>query len=104
MEKRKVGNVTVNDGKGLYDNDGLLETVILDCNNAVKNLATGNYIAFCNIMVGIVQKVTNVRNGMKTEIDEKNRQIEELKQINNDLMSQITGLPVGENTEKDGAE
>ena len=36
MEKRNLGDgVTVNDGKGLLDNDGLMETIIADANDAV---------------------------------------------------------------------
>ena len=94
MEKREINGVTINDGNGLYDNDGLLESMIIDCNNAVKNLASGNYVMFCNVIVQMIQKITNVRKGIKTEMEAKERQIEELKAMNNSLVEQITGLPV----------
>ena len=101
MEKRKISGVEINNGKGLYDNDGILETMILDCNNAVKQLTVGNYISFCNIMVQMVQKITNVRHGIKTDMEAKDKTIEELKQMNNRLVEELTGLPV--ENEKDGA-
>ena len=102
MTERTVNKIPVNDGKGIYDNDGILETVILDCNNAVKSLAAGNYISFCNVMVQIVQKVSNVRKAIKAEDEYKERRIEELKAINNRLQEQLTGLPVDDGKTKDG--
>ena len=104
MTERKINGVPINDGKGLYDNDGILETVIMDCNNAIKSLTEGNYISFCNIMVQIVRKISNVRDGIKAEDERKQRQIEELKAINNRLQEQVTGLPVDDHEEKDGAQ
>ena len=83
--------------------DELIDSLILDCNNAVRHLTGGNYIAFCNVMTQLVQKIANVRKGIKADMDSKNRQIEELKEINNRLVEQVTGLPVI-NDKKDGAE
>ena len=74
----------VNDGGGLYDSAGFIDTIILDCNNSVKQLAGGNYIGFCNGMAEIVKKltvlkdgVTNEKNAMLKQVDEMGKQLEE---------------------------
>lgn len=90
--------MTVNDGKGFWNNEGLCDTLIADCNNAVKQIASGQYISFCSIIVQMVQKLTNLKKAIKDEIASKNEIIEELKRINNSLMEEKTGLPVA----KDG--
>ena len=102
MKSYDINGLPVNDGKGVFDNDGLLETLIMDCNNLVKTMANGNYVLFCSLIVQMVQKISNVRDGIGKDMASKDKQIEELKRINNRLMEQISGLPVIE--EKDGAE
>lgn len=74
----------VNDGGGLYDSAGFIDTIILDCNNSVKQLVGGNYIGFCNAMVEIVKKltvlkdgVTNEKNAMLKQVDEMGKKLEE---------------------------
>lgn len=79
MKSKNVGNITVNDGCGLYDNEGLIDTLIIDCNNLVKVLAGGNYVQFCSIVVQMVQKLSNLKSGIKNDLDSKNNVIEELK-------------------------
>ena len=73
----------VNDGGGIYDSAGFIDTIILDCNNSVKQLAGGNHIGFCNAMVEIVKKltvlkegVTNEKNVMLKQVDEMGKQLE----------------------------
>lgn len=104
MEKRTVNGTPINDGHGLYDNDGILETIINDCNNAIRNIFSGNYVGFCQLMVSIVQKTANVRKGTKTETESLTQRIEELKAMNNRLYEQVTGLPVANDNDKDGAD
>ncbi len=80
----KTDNTGINDGGGLYDSAGFIDTIILDCNNSVKQLAGGNYIGFCSAMVEIVKKltvlkngVTNEKNAMLKQVDEMGKQLEE---------------------------
>ena len=80
----KTDNTEINDGGGLYDSAGFIDTIILDCNNSVKQLAGGNYIGFCNAMVEIVKKLTVLKDGVKNEknamlkqVDEMGKQLEE---------------------------
>lgn len=93
MEPTQIGDITVNDGNGLLDSDGLMETIIVDCNDAVKSLFSGNNIAFCNKMVQIVQKVSLLRKNWKQEKEAKEKQIADLMIRNHELLEGITGIP-----------
>ena len=70
--------MTVNDGKGLWDNAGLIDTLILDCNNMTKALVEGNYVKYCNINVQAVQKLASLKEGIQKDIAAKDETIREL--------------------------
>ena len=91
---RKVGDLNVNDGGGLYDNEGLCDSLILDCNSAVKSLFSANYIQFCNLMVQMVQKLANLMDGIKNDMESRDKHIKELSDMLDDMVEQRTGLPV----------
>lgn len=93
MEKRSIDGVTVNDGKGLLDNDGLMQTIIVDCNDAVKGALSGNYISFCDKMVQVVQKVSLLRKNWEQEMNAKEKQIADLMVRNHELLEGITRIP-----------
>jgi hypothetical protein len=97
-----VDGIPVNDGGGLLDNFGLIDSLILDCNESVKAIATGNYISFCNRIVDMVKKLSNLKDGIKTELDSKDEQIRQLHRFANDILEDKTGLPVDRSNEKDG--
>ena len=92
-EARKISNVTVNDGNGLYDNEGLIDTIIVDLNDILKNMAAGQYIRICNIVVGMTQKLTNLKKNMKEELACKDQQVADLFNLNKELERQLNGLP-----------
>ena len=92
--------MNINDGGGLYDNEGLCDTLINDCSSLVKQMVSGQYLNFCVSIVEMVQKLTNLKNGIHTEKEFMTSKAEELKRMNDSLMEQVTGLPV----EKDGVE
>ena len=97
---KKVGDISVNDGKGLFDNDGLCDSLLNDLNNLPKTLANGQYIQFCAVVSNMAQKIINLKNGIRNDMDSMKAKVEELKRTNDELANQLTGLPV----EKDGAE
>ena len=97
---KKIGDLTVNDGKGLMDNEGMCDSLVFDVNSLVKLLMNGQFVQFCSKVSEIVVKLANLKKGIKADLESKDKIIEELKQINDSLVKQITGLPV----EKDGAE
>lgn len=91
---KQVSDTKINNGGGLYDNEGLCDTLISDCNNLVKNACSGQYIQFCNTVVQMVQKLVRLKGGIKADLESKDKTIEELKRINADLVEEKTGLPV----------
>lgn len=92
MDKEK--GIPVNDGKGLYDNQGLCDTLIGDLNNLLKNAVDGQFIQCSIIVVNMTKKISNLKKGIAADLESKDQIIEELKRINDELVSQKTGLPV----------
>ena len=92
--------VKVNDGKGLYDNEGMCGTLVSDLNEAVKAIASGQYLQFCGKVTEMTVKLANLKNGIHNDMESKNKTIEELKQINQSLLEQLNGNPA----EKDGVD
>ena len=83
--------MTVNDGKGLYDNVGLCDTLIEDLNNLLKNIAAGQYIRVCSLTVEIVQKLINLKHGIQSDRENLETNIKILQEKYNDLSEQIYG-------------
>lgn len=77
----KDERIPVNDGGGLYDNVGLIDTLTVDCNDVTRLLVTGHYIAFCAKMVEIVKKLSLLREGVEHDISDRDRQIKELQSL-----------------------
>jgi len=94
MQKRNVAGVTVNDGRGLYDNEGLIDTMVADLNDLMKCMAAGQYIRYADITVKFVQKLNNLKKGFRAELKDREDQIEDLKRLNNELAEKAFGLPV----------
>lgn len=90
---------TVNDGNGLYDNEGICDKGILLCNAAMKDLFSGQYIAFADKMTQIVKIFANLKAGIRSDRESMEQKIEDQKKIIS-FLEEKTGVPV----EKDGAE
>ncbi len=102
MTPKKVGDLTVNDGKGLLDNDGLCDSLILDLNNLIKLILNGQYIQFSATVAGMAQKLVNLKKGVKDDLDAMKEKVEELKRMNDSLVEQMTGLPVDKDGDENG--
>lgn len=63
----------------MITNEELLDSIIVDCNNSVKELATGQFLAWCAVMTNIVQKLAALKNGMKLEAEGREKTIKALK-------------------------
>jgi hypothetical protein len=96
---KRIGDLTVNDGKGFLDNEGMCDSIMSDVNTAVKLVMSGQYVQFCGKVFEICVKLGNLKKAIRQDIESKNKVIEELKRINDTLVEKQTGLPV----EKDGA-
>lgn len=73
--------ITVNDGRGLMDNTGLINSLIEDCDSLISYLFTGQRILFCSQIVQMVQKLGRLREGVKNDLEDRDRQIKELHEI-----------------------
>ena len=88
--------IKVNDGKGLYDNIGLIDSLIVDCNDLPKSLINGQFVQFCSRIVQMVQKLSNLRDGVKNDIESKDGQITALLQEKENLINQLSIKEKGE--------
>lgn len=99
---KKIGDLTVNDGKGLMDNEGVCDSLLLDLNNLPKVLMTGQYIQFCALIESMAQRLVNLKKGINADMQSMKDKVEELKRMNDDLVEQISGLPVERNGDGNG--
>ena len=90
----KVNDFPVNDGKGLYDSVGLIESLILDCNTLPKQLLGGMYVGFCSTLVEMVQKLVQLKKGVEADIKALENQCAELRRVNDELAEQVYHVPV----------
>lgn len=93
----------VNDGNGLYDNIGLIDTLIVDCNELPKLLFEGRNVGFCAKIVEMVQKLTNLRNGVAADKQFLEGEVSSLKQANNEMAEEIFQFQTGGKTGKGDA-
>lgn len=85
----KNNDIPVNDGGGLYDNIGLIDTLIVDCNELPKLLVSGHWVGFCAKVVEMVQKLSNLKIGVKNDVDSLRQQIATLTQENENITAQL---------------
>ena len=88
-------NIKVNDGKGLYDNEGLCKILIADLNSLPKLLIDNQFIEFSRKIGEMGQKLLNLHKGIHEENESKKAQIEELKRINDELLKEKDGVTDG---------
>lgn len=87
-------NITVNDGKGLYDNIGLVDTIVNDLNRIPRLMIDGQFFQASAVFASVGQRLGNLKKGIQEELDSKDEIIEQLKRMNNELVAEKTGLPV----------
>ena len=75
----------VNDGGGLFDSAGLIDTLIVDCNSLPNDLFNGQNVRFCGRLSGMAQKLANLKEGVKNEIESLQKQVTELQQLLQDI-------------------
>lgn len=81
----------VNDGRGLYDNEGICDKGIVLVNSALKDLFNGQYLAFANKLEQVAKIFANLKTGIKEERESYEANIEELKRINETLLNENAG-------------
>lgn len=74
-----------NKNNGLLDNVGLIETLIVDCERVMKALVSGEYMRFSALMVGMVQKLNNLHDGVKNDTESLKKRVAELQRFVDDI-------------------
>ena len=97
---KKIGDITVNDGNGLMDNEGLCDSLMMDINRIQKLLIDNQFIAFCDLIAKMGQKINNLKKGIRADLEAKDEQITDLRRLNNELAEKAFGLPVDTPEEK----
>lgn len=80
----------------MIDNQQLIDSMILDCNNAVGAIAQGQYILFCRLMYEMVQKLGNLKKGVAVELKNREEIIAGLKDQLRNAGMQVEDVPVEE--------
>lgn len=65
---------------GLYTNTELMDSVIVDLNNTLKELFSGQYIQACCHVTQMSQKLVNLRNTIDNDLKNRDETIATLKQ------------------------
>lgn len=74
--------VKVNDGGGLFDSAGLIDSLIVDCNDSVMALTRGEYIKWCNLNVQMVQKLAVLKEGIRKEMESMQKKLDDSDRLN----------------------
>ena len=86
---KRIGDLVINDGRGIYDNEGIAETLIDDLNNLLKALISQQYIFCIDIVVQMSQKIDKLRKGINADMNDLKYQLEDMKRLNNELLDRI---------------
>ena len=75
----------VNDGNGLFDAFGLIDSLIEDCNSLPKDLIDNQFIKFGLRLGGMAQKLNELKKGVQQDLESRDNQIRHLQRFINDL-------------------
>lgn len=96
---KKLAELPVNDGGGLYDNLGLIDTLVLDCRELFKNLVSGDYVAFEVTHIQMIQKLSNLKAGVENDTKSLQARIKELEKFIADIQPEQTETGENENVQ-----
>ena len=81
MEDKTVNGIPLNDGGGLMDNTGMVNSLIVDCNTLPSLLFNGQYVGFCSLLAKMVQKLSNLKDGINNDAEALKERIKELERL-----------------------
>ena len=93
-----MDNTKINDGNGIWDNEGVCDVGVNLCNDALKDIITGQYLLFTDKIGQIAQIFINLKQGIASDKAAMRKKVDELKTMNDSLVEQLTGLPVDNET------
>ena len=74
-------DIKVNDGGGLFDSLGLIDSLIVDCEKGMKALVAGSPLEYAAVTVGMVQKLEKKKKGVRNDTEDLKKQIRELREL-----------------------
>ena len=80
-----MDEMRVNDGGGLMDNAGLIDSLIIDCNSLMKLLIENQFVMFGSVTAGMVQKLRNLQQGIVNDTQSLEKQLADAKRLNDEL-------------------
>ena len=86
----------VNDGKGLYDNAGVCDTLLVDLNMLQRLLIDNQFVAFSEKIASMSQRIVNLKNGILEDGESMKAKVEDLKLMIDQLQKELN--------ERDGIE
>ena len=93
---------------GTYTSSELIDTIIVDMNNMIKEALSGQYVQICYIVTGMTQKLMNLKKGIEADLASKDKVIEQLKDQLRAAGAEVEDMTTEEFIEKygkkDGAE
>lgn len=80
--------------EGIMNHSEMIDSLIVDCNTAVRELVSGQSVVWCATMTQIVKKLNVLKTGIADDIKSKSETIEKLKtQLRNAGIEVIELLP-----------
>ena len=76
-----IKDLPVNDGGGLMNNLGMIDSLIVDCEKGMKVLLAGSPLEYAAITVEMVKKLGLLKAGVKNDTEGLQKQIEDLKAL-----------------------
>jgi len=76
-----TGEIKVNDGGGLMDNLGMIDSLIVDCEKGMKALLAGSPLEYAAITVQMVKKLGLLKAGVRNDTEDLKKQIRELRKL-----------------------
>lgn len=64
----EYSDLKLNDGGGLYDREGMIDGLIMDCEEIMRVIMAGNGIRLAALLVEMVQKLSALKSGTAEEV------------------------------------
>ena len=94
--------INVNDGGGLLDNIGLIDSLIVSCNELPNAIFNGQNVRFCALIVEMVQKLSLLKQGVKNDLESLRKQVDELTEIlTHEKGAETNGRPAADHERRD---
>lgn len=77
--------IQVNDGGGLWDRDGMIDGLILDCESVMKNIMAGQGLRLAALLVEMVQKLGALKTGTAEETARLTKERDDAREYSTEL-------------------